>query len=177
MDLLTLLSRKIVDLFGGVVSITKDHALCHAGSVFMFAQTPDSLAGGAYLNFLFEIPIGVEVHIRDMVFYCNKISELSNCEVTGSYAGVGELTPVNFNQASKKRKSAIKLYSSYSGTPTITPQIAVIQPKISDAVKNVYTGDEEFIYGAGVWLLRLLNTEAGAAGRIYFKVRWYEEEV
>jgi hypothetical protein len=172
----SLFGQPLVAKGGGIVSVTRSIACVDEGTCFLGLLNPTTLASAASMFVIMQIPVGVKIHIKDLILQFPLAYATAMSQLTGTFTLSGEQAPFNLNQATNKA-SRIKLYTAYSGSPTITPKFGVHSAIATIGKENLLTGEaEKMVVGAGTYLLSLTNAGGSAAAYPYFKARWVEDD-
>jgi len=175
----TLFGRPIVDVEGngeGLIMLSKEHAMIHAGKAFSGRVEDVALGTGQSLIAHIVIPEGMEIHLKEFILYTSgsglTFLMYENPTITkGSNKG----TPINRNRESTNI-SSVEIYddSTYSAGAGIKLDgfSASGDKKISIGFTET---DLEWVLKPGNYIFEIVNDDNGDA-IVWMNGFWYEEK-
>lgn len=180
-----LLGWPLVDLMGGMVRLSKEHAAIHLGESFGVTLAAGALGAGASVFLHLVVPKGYEVHLKSVRAMLDQALTLK-IESVGDATNQGT-TPAAITRyqqtvqgLSAQRQPVAKVYSAVGATGALTVLDSV--PLLANQDVDLFKNDDEMQLGAfaatdGYYRITLTNNSASPATRGFLKLRWYEENL
>lgn len=160
----------------GLVTVEREHQACHEGKAFALRLANAALANNGILQVHLRIPSDVQMHLKEMEYWCEGKAALL-LKVGGTFAtesGAADIQP--FNHLSSAKASKITGFTTFTPGGSPVTLISYTDGGGTNPANRVpaSTGSKwEHIFSGQDILVSIQNV-SGSASVVWLALKWYE---